>query len=194
MRHANPLLQPWVLAIRGMAVSLQMTAAHAITTWNWSFVGASFSQSASGTFTTADVMPTPGVTYPIIGITGAYNRDGVAYNITGLSSAYGSDNQFQVGGLPSSPILLTASGISFSVDAPANVNLYCAQADPISNPFCASSNLASNFTGGGVLISPPMLNQFQGHSLSLGLQLLSPSAAGCGLALSNPSDADSGMF
>lgn len=152
MRHANSLLQPWVLSITGLAVSLQMTAAHAITTWNWSFVGASFSQSASGTFTTADVTPTPGVTYPIIGITGTYNRDGVAYNITGLSSAYGSDNQFQVGGLPSSPILLTTAGISFTVDAPALVNLYCDQADPISNPFCPATKLASDFTGGGGLM------------------------------------------
>ena len=100
--------------------------AQAINIWNWSFTGdgnGDGNQSASGTFQTADVTPTAGVTYDITGITGTYNRDSVAYEITGLSDYQGAANTFQWDGTSSSSILSNFDGISFSTSSNA-VNMY----------------------------------------------------------------------
>jgi hypothetical protein len=108
------------------ALSLAFAApAQAITLWNWSFTGRG-NQSASGTFTTADVTPTAGVTYTITGITGTYNRDFTAYTITGLDSYQNASNTFRWNGTPSSSLLSYQRGISFALaNAYRNqVNLY----------------------------------------------------------------------
>ena len=100
--------------------------AQAINIWNWSFTGsfAGGTQSASGTFQTADVTPTAGVTYDITGITGTYNRDSVAYEITGLSDYQGAANTFQWDGTSSSPILSNFDGIAFTTSSNNAVNMY----------------------------------------------------------------------
>jgi hypothetical protein len=90
--------------------------AQAINIWNWSFTGDG-NQSASGTFQTADVTPTAGVTYTITGITGTYDRDSVAYEITGLSDHQGVSNTFQWDGTSSSSILSNVEGIAFSTSS-----------------------------------------------------------------------------
>jgi hypothetical protein len=95
--------------------------AQAINIWNWSFTGDG-NQSASGTFQTADVTPTAGVTYTITGITGTYNRDSVAYEITGLRDFQAATNTFQWDGTSSSSILSDLNGISFSTSSgPVNM-------------------------------------------------------------------------
>ncbi|MFN5514156.1 MAG: hypothetical protein ACK5CA_05245, partial [Cyanobacteriota bacterium] len=125
------------------ALSLAFSApAQAITTWNWSFTGDG-NQSATGTFTTADVTPQAGVTYTITGITGTYNRDSTAYTITGLSTDYqGPSNTFQWNGTPSSPLLSDFAGISFDTTSEL-VNMYVEGSgsfDPVNSTF-------TNFAG-----------------------------------------------
>jgi hypothetical protein len=102
--------------------------AQAITIWNWSFTGSS-NQSASGTFQTADVTPTAGVTYTITGITGTYNRDSVAYTITGLDTTFvNPSNTFQWDGTPSSSLLSDLGGISFNTSS-NSVNIFYSRND-----------------------------------------------------------------
>lgn len=97
--------------------------AKAVTTWNWSFASAT-AGSASGTFTTADVTPTAGVTYSITGISGTYiPSTNIPLAITGLSGYGGADNTFQWDGSPTSSILVTFSGISFLTSS-GDVNLF----------------------------------------------------------------------
>jgi hypothetical protein len=76
----------------------------AVTTWNWSFAAEFADEFGSGTFTTADVVPTAGTTYQITGASGTYNQGGSAYSITGILSD-STTNQFQWSGTSSSPIL-----------------------------------------------------------------------------------------
>jgi hypothetical protein len=75
-----------------LGVALAPSNALAVTTWNWSFATTIADQFGSGTFTTADVVPTAGTTYQITGVSGTYNRRGTAYTITGPAAA---TNQFQ---------------------------------------------------------------------------------------------------
>ena len=82
------------LAATGLAIGLQATPAQAITTWDWSFTTDNSDQFGSGTFTTADVVPTANTTYAIIGVYGTYNRGSSVYAITNLSSFNQSDNFF----------------------------------------------------------------------------------------------------
>lgn len=96
-----------------IGLGLLSAPAQAISLWNWSFTG-NDNQSASGTFQTADVTPTAGVTYSITGITGTYNRDSVAYTITGLSNSFSATNTFQWNGTSSSPVFSDSNGISFN--------------------------------------------------------------------------------
>jgi hypothetical protein len=71
-------------------VVLLPSAAQALTTWNWSFTTTSALQFGSGTFTSADTVPTANAPITITGISGTYSRDGATYNITGLLN--GLDN------------------------------------------------------------------------------------------------------
>ncbi|BAZ85683.1 hypothetical protein [Dolichospermum compactum] len=105
-----------------IGLGLLSAPAQAISLWNWSFTG-DVNQSASGTFQTADVTPTAGVTYSITGITGTYNRDSVAYTITGLSGFANGTNTFQWNGTSSSPLLSNTGGISFNTTSEP-VNFY----------------------------------------------------------------------
>lgn len=107
-----------------IGLGLLSAPAQAINSWNWSFTG-NGNQSASGTFQTADVTPTAGVTYSITGITGTYNRDSVAYTITGLSTGFNASNTFQWNGTPSSSLLSDIGGISFTTSS-QSVNMFYA--------------------------------------------------------------------
>ena len=111
------------LAASGAVLPLQATPAQAITTWNWGY-GLDNADFASGTFTTADVVPTVDVTYDILGISGTANLGGTDYQITGLSGYYGPDNTFRWDGTSLSPILATGSGISFSTLSGPDLNIY----------------------------------------------------------------------
>jgi hypothetical protein len=111
-----------------ISLGLLSAPAQAITIWNWSFTGSS-NQSASGTFQTADVTPTAGVTYTITGITGTYNRDSVAYTITGLDTTFvNPSNTFQWDGTPSSSLLSDLGGISFNTSS-NSVNIFYSRND-----------------------------------------------------------------
>jgi hypothetical protein len=112
------------LAIAGLALGLQASPAKALTTWNWSFTTNIADQFGSGTFTTADVVPTAGVTYTITGISGTYNRDGTAYTIFSLSDFGSASNTFQWDGTNASPLLLDLAGVSFKFGELSTVNLY----------------------------------------------------------------------
>ncbi len=87
-----------------LGAALAPSNALAVTTWNWSFSTNIPSQFGSGTFTTADVVPTAGTTYQITGASGTYNRGGTTYNITNLNTTYGFENKFRWNGTSSSPI------------------------------------------------------------------------------------------
>jgi hypothetical protein len=107
------------LSLNGALTCLSIAAispsAQAVTLWNWSFTTDVTDIYGSGTFTTADVVPTPGTIYTITGISGTYNRDGTAYSITGLSTTL--DNTFQWTGEFSSINVgdaFASSGISFN--------------------------------------------------------------------------------
>jgi hypothetical protein len=86
-----------------LGVALAPSNALAVTTWNWTFTTDIAGQSGSGTFTTADAVPTVGTTYQITGISGSYTRDGIPYSITSLIG--GDANQFRWEGTSSSSIL-----------------------------------------------------------------------------------------
>ena len=94
-----------------LGVALAPSNALAVTTWNWSFATNIADQFGSGTFTTADVVPTAGTTYQITGVSGTYNRGGTAYTITGLAAGA---NKFQWSGTSSSSIL-TDTTIVFNI-------------------------------------------------------------------------------
>ncbi len=89
---------PVVFAASALSIGLQATPAQAITTWNWSFTTDLSERYGSGTFTTADVIPTAFTTYSILDIDGTYSRDGNTYTITGLSNYQGASNTFQLDG------------------------------------------------------------------------------------------------
>jgi hypothetical protein len=111
------------LAATGLAIGLQATPAQAITTWDWSFTTDISDQFGSGTFTTADVVPTANTTYAIIGVYGTYNRGSSVYAITNLSSFNQPDNFFQWDGTSLSSILATEGGISFVAEG-LGINIY----------------------------------------------------------------------
>ena len=96
-------------AVATLCAALAPSNALAVTTWNWSFTTNIADQSGSGTFTTADVVPTAGTTYQITGVSGTYNRGGTAYTITGLDTSW--RNQFQWNGTTSSPILIDSTDL-----------------------------------------------------------------------------------
>jgi hypothetical protein len=125
-----------------IGLGLLSAPAQAITFWNWSFTG-NGNQSASGTFQTADVTPTAGVTYSITGITGTYNRDSVAYTITGLSNFQDGTNTFQWNGTSSSPLLSNIEGISFNTTS-EEVNFYY---DSNSGGYGAVDRTFTDFSG-----------------------------------------------
>lgn len=102
------------LAIAGLALGLQAAPAKALTTWSWSFTTNNADQFGSGTFTTADVVPTAETTYSITGISGTYNRGGTAYTISGLSNYNLTSNVFRWDGTSTSPIILNFGGVSFT--------------------------------------------------------------------------------
>lgn len=93
---------PVVLAAAASLASLAVPNAAQALTWNWSFTTTDPTQFASGTFTTADVVPAVGTTYQITGISGTYNRDSSSYAITSLDDTYG--NAFRWDGTPTSAI------------------------------------------------------------------------------------------
>jgi hypothetical protein len=135
---------------------LLWTPAHAVTTWNFSF-SATGGRSASGTFTTTDVIPTVNTSYAITGISGTYTEGGSSYPITGLTSFVAADNLFRWSG-DASPINVSSFGISFSTSI---------------GPF----NLNSSSSG----FNPPtFLNDgsFDSHSISSSSLSAAPSATG----------------
>ncbi|MFM7236847.1 MAG: hypothetical protein ACKOYK_08770 [Cyanobium sp.] len=93
-----------------------MTPAQAVTIWDWAFTTTDPQQFGSGTFTTADVIPTINTPYQITGISGTYNRGGTAYSITSLDSTL--TNIFYYDGTSTSPIIVDFldinNGISFT--------------------------------------------------------------------------------
>jgi hypothetical protein len=108
------------------AISLA-SPAQAVTTWNWSFTTNSPNQFGSGTFTSADVVPTANAPIAISGISGTYSIDGTSYNITGLLGAL--DNIVYWDGSSASPIITNrysgspgSQGISFTTDLPTPGN------------------------------------------------------------------------
>lgn len=115
---------PIACAAAALATFAIPSAAQALT-WNWSFSTNNnpVSNSASGTFTTAGVAPTPGTTYTITGISGVYSYNGTNYTITGPSTYRGASNTFQWNG-PSSPILTDGNGFAFNVDTLGATHLY----------------------------------------------------------------------
>jgi hypothetical protein len=115
---------PLSIAAVGLAISLQATPAQAITTWDWSFTNLSGSRSGSGTFTTADVVPTANTTYDILGLSGTYSHSGTTYDILGLSSSAGADNTFRWDGTPSSSIISNGNGIVFTTSGGISVKIY----------------------------------------------------------------------
>ena len=125
-----------------IGLGLLSAPAQAITFWNWSFTG-NGNQSASGTFQTADVTPTAGVTYSITGITGTYNRNSVAYTITGLSDYNGGTNTFQWNGTSSSPLLSNSDGISFNTTS-NSFNFYYYE---YGGGYGAVNDTSTNFSG-----------------------------------------------
>jgi hypothetical protein len=123
MKRHSALFFSLSLAATGLAIGLQATPAQAITTWDWSFTTDISDQFGSGTFTTADVVPTANTTYAITGISGTYNRGGTTYAITNISSFNLADNLFQWDGTSLSSILATQGGISFDADG-LGINIY----------------------------------------------------------------------
>ena len=157
MKRHSALFFSLYLAATGLAIGLQATPAQAITTWDWSFTTNLSDQSGSGTFTTADVVPTAGTTYDIIGISGTYNRGGTAYPISGPSSFFMADNKFQWDGTSSSPMLASPSGISFGAGT-NNVNMYALVA---TGQFGAIYDTYSSFTTENGRISSSSLQPHQ---------------------------------
>jgi hypothetical protein len=130
---------------------VQALASQAITTWNWSFTTAAVNpdQFGSGTFTTADVIPTAFTTYSILDIDGTYYRNGITYNITGLSNFGGASNEFQWDGTVLSAILSDNSGISYVLDdSTTEVNMYFNNAS-----FNAINNVSTTFDGLNIVSS-----------------------------------------
>ena len=151
------------LAASCAVLALQSNPAQAITTWNWSFTTNIADQYGSGTFTTADVVPTAGVTYPITAISGTYNRAGTIYNILGLSTDVGADNTFQWNGTSSSPIIATYDGISFQVSdgvIASDVKMYYDNFS--SNDFEPISETTTSFPGSDGSVSTSSLNPVPG--------------------------------
>jgi hypothetical protein len=105
------------LAAAASLAALAVPNAAQALTWNWSFTTDFSDQFGSGTFTTADAVPSAGTTYQITGITGTYDRDGTSYAITSLDN--NATNQFRWDGTPASAILVDTfpSGIGFYVNA-----------------------------------------------------------------------------
>ena len=115
-----------------MALGILLSApsnAIAVTLWNWSFVApdriTGFDQtiSGSGTFVTADVTPTPGTIYEIIGISGIYD-DSSFVDGTGIVSLSSSTipKVFRYDG-ESSPLITDFRGIKFVVLSGMEVHL-----------------------------------------------------------------------
>jgi hypothetical protein len=119
------ILQPMALGILLSAPS----NAIAVTLWNWSFVapdrtaGLDQTISGSGTFVTADVTPTPGTIYEIIGISGIYD-DSNFEDGTGIVSLSSSTipKVFRYDG-ESSPLITDFRGIKFVVLSGMEVHL-----------------------------------------------------------------------
>jgi hypothetical protein len=104
VKAASTLVKTCAAAVT-LGVALAPSNALAVTTWNWSFATDIADKFGSGTFTTADVVPTAGTTYQITGVSGTYNRGGTAYTIAGLDISGFYANKFQWSGTSSSSIL-----------------------------------------------------------------------------------------
>jgi hypothetical protein len=114
------------MAAMGLAIGLQTTPAQAITTWDWSFTGPG-PRSGSGTFTTADVVPTANTIYDILGISGSINLLGTTYDILGLSTFGGAVNKFSWDGTSLSKINSDLNGISFETSGGFDVKIHYSQ-------------------------------------------------------------------
>ncbi len=139
---------------------IQASPAQAITTWNWSFNTSFADQFGSGTFTTADVTPTPGTLYSILGINGTYNRGGTVYPITGLSTFESATNDFKWDGSLTSPIIVTVDGFSFQAGS-NDVNIYNSLGGPAESQF-------TNFSGGNGYVTSSSLTPVPGPLPLLG--------------------------
>lgn len=89
-----------------LGIPLVPLEAQAVTLWNWAITGSD--GTGSGTFETADVVPSPLTSYQIIGMTGSVTRQGVVTPVAALNSNFASF--FQWNGGSQSPILVGPSG------------------------------------------------------------------------------------
>ena len=104
---------PFIALVSLAAIAGAASPAMAVTTWNWSF-SVDSSNYGSGTFTTADVVPTANVDVQITGISGSITESGSTYSITALGNSL--DNKFLWDGSGSSSLLARNNpfmGISF---------------------------------------------------------------------------------
>ena len=108
------------------------------------------------TFTTADVVPTAGVTYTITAISGTYNRGNTIYDILGLETYLGATNTFQWDGTSSSPLFSSNGGISFQVSDNTDyqlVNLFYYTEDAAYGPVDHTSTEFPDFVDGHISTS-----------------------------------------
>ena len=103
------------------AVAGHNQPSQAVTLWNWSLNYTN--GSASGTFTTQDVVPNISTTYNIDGISGQFTFGSQSYAINTLHPLFGASNKFQWDGTSASTILIDFSGISFAASG-VFVNIY----------------------------------------------------------------------
>ena len=139
-----------------LGVALAPSNALAVTTWNWSFTTDTADQFGSGTFTTADVVPTPGTTYQITGVSGTYNRGGTAYTIIGLNPS--DPNKFQWSGTTSSPILTGQfQSIGFDLAGLRYLSLYQPNLgfNPITTAFTTFSGSDGTITSSSLAPNSP---------------------------------------
>ena len=141
-----------------LGVALAPSNALAVTTWNWSFATDIADQFGSGTFTTADVVPTPGTTYQITGVSGTYNRGGTASTITGLDTNDSFANQFRWSGTSSSSILSDSfEFIGFEMPSGGNVGFYNSNPgfNPINRSFTTFSGVDGSITSSSLAPDSP---------------------------------------
>ena len=100
-------------------LALASTAAHADTTWNFTYAGNN--SSASGSFTTAGDGTTPSA---VTSITGTYSDGTITSGTIDGLVALGTDGNFNFDNLFGGSPLFNNNGVLFDVDGGQHVNLY----------------------------------------------------------------------
>jgi len=104
------------------------------------------------------VVPTPGTTYQITGVSGTYNRGGTAYTITGLDTNDSFANQFRWSGTSSSSILSDFfEYFVFKVTSGSTVGLYNTNPgfNPINRSFSTFSGMDGSITSSSLAPNSP---------------------------------------